>query len=230
MKSLSKALALLSLTLFAATANAATVSITPSPAATVITGTVGDRVVIGFFRNFNAAAVRAGLISSDRDTVLNYIRDNFVPLGDANAPIFTANGVAQAGFGNPSTASVTLVSGVPVPTGGSTNVTLTSNPANSLTAGGLARGTRMFLLVYDAPTVDEATALGVFSATDANWTVGATVTNVSLPLTQLNDSATEAFRGAIGSLILAPLVPIPEPSVGLLSLFAALGLIARRRR
>jgi hypothetical protein len=221
-------------------ANGATVSITPNPAAAASTSggqplVAGDLAMIGYFRTYTteptgAAAFRLAVGNPDRDGVLNYINQNFVPLGIPSAPIFDANGVAQAGFGTAGTVGITMIGSpaVPTATGAVPNVTFTTNPSNSLSAGGLPRGTRMFLLVFDDPTVAGAAELGVFSAEDAGWTLSPTAVNLALATAQLN-LPTEAFRGAIGSLVLAPLVVIPEPATGLLGLLA-FGLIARRRR
>jgi hypothetical protein len=220
---------------FAAFASAATVSLTPSPNANVLTssgqpGQAGWLVQVGFFKGWTSSQTQIDSLSdADKADVYSYISGNFVPLGAPGAPIFASNAIASAGYGDINTFGIGTVgaAAVPTATGGATGVTLTSNPANSLSAGGLARGTRLFLLIYNAPTADAATELGVFSA--STWTVGATATNVSLATTSI-DTAAEAYRGAIGSLRLAPLNVVPEPSTSLMALLAGMGLVARRRR
>jgi len=105
-----------------------------------------------------------------------------------------------------------------------------SGAPNAFTEGGVNRGTRLFLLVYDDPVESNSSELGIFSAD--TWIVPTTTSTImSLPLVAI-DNDDEVFVGDRGSLILSPgLFPwCPEPSSSLMSLLAGIAMIARRRR
>jgi len=111
MKRTYKAIAL-SLGLLTVSSEAATVTVIGSPAQPVLLSngtnmaTVGDRAVVGFFRNFsNSVETRLLLFCAGA----SYIRDNFVPLGNPNAPIFGNGNPGSIGFGASSTVAVANV-------------------------------------------------------------------------------------------------------------------------
>jgi len=222
------------LTLFAITsaASAATVGITTgTPAQTIKLSGAGNIlptawIRVGFFTNL-AAVDFATQLADPTPGILNTIATNFIPLGEPSS---------AAGYGTPAGNSIDAV---PVPgavdgsmtLGGAVNdATFVPGTANTVVAGGVPRGTRLFLLIYDSQ--QNPTELGIFSAT--NWLVPASslVNTANLTLTGVDvnvDGATdEVFRGNLaGALILAP---IPEPSAGLLAMAASLGLMLRRKR
>jgi hypothetical protein len=227
--------ALLGLLLGYSSAHAATITVVGSTTQQVFIGTaagensnvlatVGSRAVVGFFRGFVDDETTRTALSGTGTALTNYIQTNFVPLGSPAA-------VGDAtGFGATSTVAVGLVSGATSVSGGVTGASLVfaSGTANAFSPGGVNRGTRMFLLVYDAPTSAEATQLGIFSAT--NWTVPTTTSSIMSMTLNSIDSQAEVFRGKLGSLILAPINPVPEASSSALALLAGLGLMSRRRR
>jgi len=237
MKRTNKAIAL-SLGLLTVASEAATVTVVGSPARAVFLGdsttlaTVGDRAVVGFFRNFTDNAASRLILSDPRRPIIEaYIRDNFVPLGNPNAPIFGGTNPTGTGFGASSTVAVQNVGspGTPSVGGGVTGASLVfaSGAPNAFTEGGVNRGTRLFLLIYDAPAESSASEFGIFSAD--TWIVPTTTSTImSMPLMAI-DNDNEVFRGDRDpGLILC--ICIPEPSSSFMGLLAGLSLIARRRR
>ena len=198
-------------------ASAATVGITTGTPAQTIKLSNGSFVTtsawvrVGFFRGLNTE----GLNGSD---ALASIAANFVPLGEAGSP---------AGYGTSGANTIAFNDTTHSIGGGINDISFGTGTANTEAAGALSRGTRLFLLIYDSKTAP--TELGVFSATNWNVPASTLVNTANLTLTGV-DTAGEVYRGSLGSLVLSPLVPIPEPSTGLLGLLAGLGLIARRRR
>lgn len=97
-------------------------------------------------------------------------------------------------------------------------------------AGGVPSGTRLFLFVYNALTTTEATELGIFSADDASWKMPSDTLASTILNTTFVDTPGEIFRGSQGSLKLAALVPVPEPSVTLFAVVSLAFGFSRRRR
>ena len=215
------------------TANAATivlqsgnpaVEIRVSTTAALVPATGG--VVLGFIRGYTAAMNPS--LAGDGQALRDFIAQNFVPIGRLGSdPDHGTNSVA-----NP-------VSLRPHPTvvGGSTSAGTIENStwltsggaivANSYQDGGLVRGTRIFMFAYAGTSLETASDLGIYSASTWALPASAAVNTLSMALTQV-DLATEVYRGSLGSLVLAPIVP--EPSSSLMALIAGLGMIARRRR
>jgi hypothetical protein len=220
--------------------NAANVSVLPAPSRNIVLSTggaaqVGDYAVVGFFRDFTDSEAQRNSLSDPTRGVLSYIANNFVPLGTPNAPIFASSAVSSSNFGSSSTLGVKTSGTAPntyISASGAVNnaeLVFAAGTPNALVSGGVTRGTRLFVLIYDSADPSTATELGIFSA--VSWLVPTTTsTTASLPLTSVdNASGTyEVYRGAIGSLQLAPIVP--EASSGILALLAGLGLAARRQR
>ena len=184
----------------------------------------GGGVVLGFFKGYTTAM--NAQLSKDGAELRSFLADNFVPLGAPGSNVnhganSAANPVSlRAIAGGGTTAAGTIENSTWAASTGAA-------PANSLQEGALVRGTRIFLLAYEGQSLAAATELGIFSA--STWTIpaAAAVNTASFTLTQVNDAA-EVYRGSLGSLVLAPIVP--EPSTTLVTLLAGLGLISRRRR
>jgi hypothetical protein len=222
----------------------ATVTVSPgSPAAefkvsggSVITNAANYKILVGFFTDYThgtsdlaGSAFRTGL--GNASTTARTALSSFVPLGGGNANLgpngFTWNISALTGT-NAGKFSVnqSLNNAALVFAG-----TSASNVENRVSPDGLVRGTRLFVLAYDSNSENYNEA-GVFSAD--TWRIpggvgmtASTSTSITLVLSQV-DTALEVFRGSLGSLVLAPVVP--EPTTGVMALLAGLGLISRRRR
>jgi hypothetical protein len=224
----------LALSMTALTADAATIVLqsgTPaqefrvqtSPTTTAPLSLASGGIVIGFFRNYTAAM--NPMLADPNRSVLDFVAQNFIPIGTLNS---------DADYGTNSVANPVSLRPIVGPPPGTTaagtienSTWLTAGGANTVQDGGLVRGTRIFVLAYDGLSLSTATDLGIYSA--STWTLPtSTILNtlsMSLPQT---DVLAEVYRGSIGSLILAPVVP--EPSTSLMALLAGLGMIARRRR
>lgn len=238
MKILIKSIALAILTV---TAQAANVSLIPAPSKNLVTSNlqavpVGSYAVVGFFAGFLDTAADRLALSDATNGIRSYVSQKFVPLGQPSSPLWADKGVASTNFGTAGTVGVTLNGTVPnqyISASGSINNTalvFAAGTANALVVDGVTRGTRLFLLVYNSADPATATELGIYSAT--TWVVPAAGTTASLPLASIDNAtaAYEVYRGGLGSLILAPIIPVPEPATGLLTLIVGLGLIGRRRR
>lgn len=189
--------------------------------------TSGSGVVLGYIRGFStatAAAVGTALADQNR-SVLTYLAANFVPIAAEGSNVNYGTSAAATPWGLKDVGGVTTASG----TIENSNWLSSSGsaPANSEQAGGLVRGTRIFLLAYNGSSLSNATELGIFSASTWTLPASASLNTLSMTLTQV-DQASEVYRGSIGSLVLAPVVP--ESSTSALALLAGLGLMSRRRR
>jgi len=214
-----KKLILLALAAFASLSSAATIGITSgTPAQTVklsngnfISTTAWIRV--GFFVGGDTAG-----LSEASDAVLATIQSKFVPIGESTSAAGYGTVAGNSLAFNPANSSLQ---------GAVNDVTFGSGTANTVVTGNIARGTRLYLLIYDQKV--NPTELGIFSAT--NWTVPTStlVNTANLTLTGV-DTAGEVFRGTLGSLVLAPITVVPEPTTSVMALLAGLGLISRRRR
>jgi hypothetical protein len=226
----------LALSLTAVTADAATIVVqSGNPAqefkinATTPLSLVTGGIAIGFFRNYTAAM--NPMLADETTGVLDFVAQNFIPIGRFTSDVdYGTNSVA-----NPLSLRPTVA---PAPPGTTAAGTIENSnwlaaggavTANSVQDGGLVRGTRIFVLAYDGVSLESASFLGIYSA--STWTIStsAAVNTLSLTLTQA-DIAAEVYRGSIGSLILAPVGVIPEPSTSLMALLAGVGMMARRRR
>lgn len=225
----------------------ATVSVSPGGAGvdfkydngTIITDVSPHHIRIGYFSNYSQTGTNAApvapeafrtLLADPTRTIFDTIATHFVPIGEGRANLgiqkdwsITALTGALAGKFSVNTSL------------NDASLVFSADPANSVSSGGLPRGTRLFLLAYNTEDPSQATELGIFSgssSTAGQWYVPTTAaTSVALNLGLVDSVAAtglEVFRGRIGSLVLAPIVP--EPSTGLLALIAGCGLMARRRR
>lgn len=224
--------AILSLLCTASFVNAASIVVqTGSPAVDIKTSNGqflnSGSVMIGFFRGYASAgdaALKASLADTNR-SVLSFIQSNFVSIGAQGSDV---------DYGTQAAANLLAIKAIDATkssiSGGIENSNwISATPsvvANSVQDGGLVRGTKIFLIVSDNSDFNSSTELGVFSA--SSWTISTSsaVSTLNMTLSQV-DVAAEAYRGSIGSLQLAAVVP--EPGVSLLAL-ASLGLLARRRR
>lgn len=225
---------LLALTVFicASVGNAATIvlqsgnpnvaiKVNPTTNASAVAG----GVVLGFFKGYTSAMNAA--IGGDGSEFRSFMANTFVPLGLPNSDVDYGTQAAA----NPVRLLNSLVAGETTATGTLENsawlASSASILANSVQDGGLVRGTRIFLVAYNGGSLESATDMGIFSASTWTLSTSAAVNTLSMSLTQV-DLSTEVYRGALGSLVMAPIVP--EPSTSLMALFAGMGLIARRRR
>jgi hypothetical protein len=240
---------ILALSLFSVgVAQAATVSVTSTVTTANVHGPVnsqvalkdssgatlpaGMRVRVGFFVGYTSAM---DAVLRAPGGALNLIPGQpvqFVPIGEP--PL-------RAGYGDDTSANnmtKTIASAIRWNTN-FTNVNYVGDPDsagdnNTIATGGLARGTRLFVMVYNTGSLNPEFGApgfeyGLFS--DPSFIVPETGT-ATLSLNVANiDLASEAFYGTIGnSLHTALLVPIPEPTAGVFALLAGLGLMVRRRR
>lgn len=186
----------------------------------VITTSSPYLIQVGFFTNYGSPTFATDLAGSGFKSVL---ASNFVPIGDGSA-----------GHGASTNWALSLTSGKYTLNQSLNSSSLlfadptASFPANSNTTSGVVRGTQLFVIVYNATTVNAATEVGIYGASDAAWTVPTnTSTSMTMLLAQVNSTG-EVYRGnfASGSLTLAA---VPEPSgVGLLLVGSC--LLYRRKR
>ncbi len=226
----------------AASASAATISVLAGNPIQTIKISSGEfiptnsAIQVGFFRGFIDNVETRRALSDPTRAVLDYVNSNFVPLGVPNSPALAA--VTNAGFGSPSSVAITTsnssIGGSITSTAGGNPLTFASGAANALTAGGVNRGTRLFLVIYNNADPALATELGIYSAatgagpTGTAWAVPTNTSTVTSMVLSGIDDPTEVFRGSLGSLVLAPIVP--EPTVAMSGLLAVGLLLGRRRR
>lgn len=223
----------------AATAQAASISILPSTTRNLVNSLGQPLMVsnasaqIGYFIGFTDSAQQRAALADPTPGIRTYIGENFVPIGAPTSPLWGDLGQPAANYGGQGTVDVAST-GTPayVTVTGSVNnsaLLFSGSAANTFDGTGVPRGSRIFLLVWDNEDPSAAGELGIYSAT--SWTVPTTTsTTMSAPLASVDNAsgAYEVYRGALGSLVLGPIVP--EPSTGLLALIAGCGLISRRRR
>ena len=200
---------------------------------TTLSGTtiVGAQIRLGYFSGFdgtNDPALSNALASTDPATFATAMA-RFIPFGegyggDADLGVLTAGTTSQPRV-TPRT--VNLITNVPGRLAGSvTAVNAVGGTANSINANGAPFGTRIFMLVYNAP-VASATELGIFSAT--SWTMPTdNLINPTFNTVDV-DATAEIFRGSASGSELRLALIVPEPSAAMLGL-AGLGLLVRRRR
>ena len=184
----------------------------------------GSQVRLGFFLNYTAA-LDSTLRSGNLTTL--FTGDNrFIPFGEAASP---------TGYGTASEATNDLkeISGIIRANVTYAGVNYIGNDndvaaANTLTSGGVARGTKVFMFLYNAQSLDTSGAgfeYGLYSA--SNWLIPATGTaNAAIQLQHV-DTNSEVFYGSLGSLRTA--VPVPEPTAVTFGL-AVMGMALVRRR
>ena len=184
----------------------------------------GSQVRLGFFLNYTAA-LDSTLRSGNLTTL--FTGDNrFIPFGEAASP---------TGYGTASEATNDLkeISGIIRANVTYAGVNYIGNDndvaaANTLTSGGVARGTKVFMFLYNAQSLDTSGAgfeYGLYSA--SNWLIPATGTaNAAIQLQHV-DTNSEVFYGSLGSLRTA--VPVPEPTAVTFGL-AVRGMAWVRRR
>jgi hypothetical protein len=195
-----------------------------------VTLPAGMRVRVGFFVGYTAELDATLKAPGGVFTLMNSSSPNqFVPLGEP--PL-------RVGYGDDTTATnlTKLIGGTIRWNTNISNVSYSgaeNSPSdnNTIATGGVARGTKLFVLVYNTssltPDINAAGfEYGIFS--DSSFIIPETGTATTSLNVALVDVASEVYYGALGnSLHLAPI--IPEPSVGLLSLLAA-AITFRRKR
>jgi hypothetical protein len=193
---------------------------------------VGMRIRVGFFVGYTAAMDATLKLPGGALNLIPGSPVQFVPIGEPPT---------RPGYGDDtSTTNVTKLIASAVRWNTSyTNVNYVGaeNDAldnNTIADGGLARGTKLFVMVYNTGSLtpnfaDPNFQYGLY--TDASFIVPETG-SATLSINVANvDTAADVFYGALGaSLHTAALTIIPEPSTGIFALIAGLGLIARRRR
>jgi hypothetical protein len=194
----------------------------------------GALIRIGYFRGFTTAGNNSLLIAELsnplRPVVYNAIQRDFVPLGEGLDPDL---GPVPAAGSEPRLANRTI-NGVPNQPGrligGVAGVTPNTDPEASVGVPitGVPAGTRIFILAYNTADVNSATQLGIYTGT--TWTMPSSPTAALQLNTTAVDAANEVIRGGFSPTALNLAAFIPEPSTGLMAVFAALGLMARRRR
>ncbi|HEX2750365.1 MAG TPA: PEP-CTERM sorting domain-containing protein [Verrucomicrobiales bacterium] len=204
-------------------------AVTLNSGATLANGSI--KVRVGYF---NTAAQDANWLTNLKSTTISSINSalaSFIPLGEnsVNQPLLGTGAGTATG---PRIAN-RVVNSVQKPgrlIGSVTDVNPTPGTPDTVNAGGVPVGSRIFMLVYsDGDAVlNNGEEFGVFSAD--NWKIdGDSTLTLSLNTTDIN-LASEVYRGTFGSLKLGPVGNIPEPATGALGLLAGLGMLARRRR
>jgi len=232
--------------------DAATLSVTPGGTGmdfkyvngNLINDTSPHHIRVGYFSNYIQTGTNTtplagldfrNLLKEPTSSIFQTIQTYFVPLGEG-----------RTNLGQQTDWSITPL------TGGlagkfSVNTTLnsdtlqfTADAANSVSANGLPRGTRLFVLAYNTEDFSLATEVGIYSGssgTVGQWYVPTTAaTSVTLNLGLIDISSLDAtdgtgleiFRGGEGSLVLGAVVP--EPSTGLIAGLAGALMMMRRRR
>ena len=188
---------------------------------------------VGYFSNYSQTG------TNDAPVVPQAFRDLLsepsIGIKATISAFFVSIGEGRTNFGPITDWSITALSGS-LAGKSSVNKTLndaglvfSSDPANSISANGVPRGSRIFILAYDTENFNDAAQIGIYSglsATSGQWYIPTTnVTTATLNLSFI-DSSAEVFRGSIGSLVLAP---VPEPSsLTLVAAVLAFGLHRRR--
>ena len=191
---------------------------TASNAQTQVAMPNGNRFRFGFFLNLDTSADGIAALGTKTVAELTTGPNRFVPLGE---------GASNDGRGGGNLAN--LVTSTFGGVAGRLNKSFTGftwggdgTAGNTDVAGGLQRGTRLFVMLFDSNSTAGDGSWGLFSGD--NWVVPATIgTNTTFTI-RLDDvdTAAEVMRGSLGSLHLAP--QIPEPSVVVLGLLTGLGL------
>jgi hypothetical protein len=188
---------------------------------------VGAQVRMGYFAGFDGSndAVLTAALASEDPAILNQALNRFVPMGENFEDNINLGTVTATGLPRITPRTINSVASQGRLAGQVANATVASGAPNSLTSAGVPAGTRIFLLVYNAPSAT-ATELGIFSA--STWTMPSD--NLISPTlnTVAVDTEAEVYRGFLNASELR-LAPIPEPSVAVLALFG-FGLGVRRRR
>jgi hypothetical protein len=188
---------------------------------------VGAQVRMGYFSGFDGSndALLSAALASEDPAVLDAALGRFVPMGENFGGNVNLGTVTATGLPRITPRTINSVASQGRLAGQVSNATVTSGAPNSITSSGVPSGTRIFLLVYNAP-VGTATQLGILSA--SSWTMP--TDNLINPV--LNtvdvDTVAEVYRGTLNGSELR-LALIPEPSVSLLAL-VGVGFGLRRRR
>ena len=200
-----------------------------------VTLPAGMRIRVGFFVGYTGALDATLKTPGGVFTLMASNSPNrFIPLGEApvrvgygtdssvtNVTKLVGSGAAAVLRWNTTYSNVTYM-------GGAND----ASDDNTLADGGVPRGTKLFVMVYntgalDADPMAPGFEYGLFS--DSSFVVPETGTATLSLNVALVDQASEVYFGALGnSLHTAPI--IPEPSTTLVTLLAGLGLISRRRR
>ncbi|MES2466927.1 MAG: hypothetical protein V4675_06475 [Verrucomicrobiota bacterium] len=185
---------------------------------------VGSQVRLGFFLNYTAA-----LDSTLRSGNLNSLftgANRFIPFGELTSP---------TGYGTASEATndIKEIAGIIRASVTYQGITYIGNDndvaaANTLTSGGVARGTKVFMFLYNSQSLDTSGTgfeYGLYSA--SNWLIPAAGTADASIQLQHADTSSEVFYGSLGSLRTA--VPVPEPTAVTFGI-AVIGMALVRRR
>jgi hypothetical protein len=193
----------------------------------------GHTIRIGYFNTAAQTGTWASDIKSLNLANITSALASFIPLGENSV----GQPVLGTGAGTATGPRVAnrVVNAVQKPgrlIGQITDVNPVVAPANTVNAAGVPAGSRIFMLVYsdNDSVLHNGEQFGVFSAD--NWLLDPDGTlSLSLNMTDANTAA-EVFRGTLNAASLRTEMAAiaPEPSTGIMALFAGLGMLARRRR
>jgi hypothetical protein len=192
----------------------------------------GMRIRVGFFLNYTSAldtTLRAPGGALPLLAANSVSPNRFIPLGEPPT---------RPGYGDDTSANnvTKLIAGAVRWAVNYTNVSYVgaeNSPGdnNTLADGGLARGTKLFVIAYNTGSLTPDFAApgfeyGIFS--DGGFVVPE-LGDATLSLNVANvDAAGEVYYGALAASLHT--APVPEPTTGVMSLLAGLGLMMRRRR
>ena len=190
-------------------------------------GTGHGHVRVGYFAGLNSLYSDMELrlmLNPFAPVVDDFISANFVDFGDGRPGLGTPGTVP--GFYNRTIGGIVqpgrlfgTITGLQ-PNGDAPNFPYLEN--------GVPVGSQIFLLIYNAPTPETSTEMGIFSA--SQWTMPAN-SFVSIHINTVHvDTVQEVYRGILGQDFLMLGGVIPEPGSAGFMLMALGGLTLRRRR
>lgn len=191
----------------------------------------GMRIRVGFFVGYSGALDATLRAPGGALELLSPNSANrFIPLGEPPT---------RVGYGDDTSATnlTKTIAGTVRWNTNYTNVSYvggTDDPSddNTTTDGGVARGTKLFVMVYNTEDLNAGAApgpgfeYGLFSAD--NFLIpqaGSATTSLNVALV---DTPLEVYWGLLATSLHT--APIPEPATGLLAFLACAGFISRRRR
>ncbi len=202
---------------------------------TIITDTSPHTIRLGYFSNYTQTGANdapvvpdafKNLLADPTIGIVSTITNYFIPIGEGRANLGPVKDWSIVALGGILLGKYSVNATLSDPA-----LNFSADPANTVSANGVPRGSRIFIIAYNTEDYTRATEIGIFSGTSSTvgqWYVPTTTaTSVTSNLGFIdNVGTTEVFRGSLGSLALAP---VPEPTASILAL-GALGFLWRRRR